>query len=203
MTALPSDAQPAVGAAERATMLGAFNGGFLMSAGNGGFEIDGHVLAPLVPGLGSMVIDADGVAHVGVWGSQLPTPGEQVVSVRQNLPPLVVGGGPSPNIAVSGAWGSELGNRSTVARSAVGEDAAGDILFAGSMSATPAELADALIQTGAASAMELDINPEWVQAVVSTGPGSALVTAIPGQNRPADQYVIGWTRDFIVASAAI
>ena len=199
---LPADAQPAVPATEQATMVGAFNGGFLASTGSGGFEVDGRVLEPLVAGRASFVIDANGTAHVGVWGAQLPRPGEQVVSVRQNLAPLVAGGVPSPTVGDVAAWGATLGGGVAVARSAVGEDAAGDIIYAGSMSATPADMADALVQGGVVSGMELDINPEWVQAVVAPVPGGALQTAVPGQNRPADQYLVGWTRDFVVASAA-
>ena len=72
------------------------------------------------------------------------------------------------------------------------------------MSTTPADLADALIRNGARFAMELDINPEWVQLDTATRPGGPLTAAVPGQNRPADQYLVGWTRDFItvVASSA-
>ena len=44
-----------------------------------------------------------------------------------------------------------------------GQDAAGDLLSAPSMSTIPADLAGALARRGALSAMELDINPEWVQ----------------------------------------
>ena len=42
---------------------------------------------PLVDGFASFVIDTDGTGRIGVWGSTVPVPGEQVSSVRQNLPP--------------------------------------------------------------------------------------------------------------------
>jgi hypothetical protein len=45
--------------------------------------------------------------------------------------------------------------------------------------------------------MELDINPEWVQLDVASRPGGPLRTAVPGQIRPADQFLWGWSRDFI------
>ena len=57
-------------------------------------------------------------------------------------------------------------------------------------------------EPGARTAMELDINPEWVQLDVASGPGHGLRAAIPGQARPADQYLLGWTRDFITVLAA-
>jgi hypothetical protein len=89
-----------------------------------------------------------------------------------------------------------------VARSALGENAAGDLIYAGAMSATPADLAAALVHAGARTAMELDINPEWVQLDVAPRPGRGLRAVIPGQVRPADQYLVGWTRDFITVLAA-
>ncbi len=69
------------------------------------------------------------------------------------------------------------------------------------MSTTPYDLADALVRTGARTAMELDINPEWVQLDTARRPGGRLTAAVPGQNRPADQYLVGWTRDFITVLA--
>jgi hypothetical protein len=88
-----------------------------------------------------------------------------------------------------------------VARSALGENAAGDLMYAASMSTTPADLAQALAGAGAKVAMELDINPEWVQLDVAGSPGGRLRAAIPGQHRPAGQYLTGWTRDFIAVLA--
>ena len=198
---LPADAGSALSSAEVGSLLGAFNGGFQISTGAGGFEVDGHVLVPLVAGRASFVIDASGAAHVGVWGSGLPAPGEQVVSVRQNLVPLVLGSAPAPDVGSVAAWGATLGGVPNVARSAVGEDAAGNIVYAGSMAALPSDMAAALLDAGVTTGMELDINPEWVQAVVTPAPGGTPAAAVPGQNRPADQYVVGWTRDFIAAVA--
>ncbi len=69
------------------------------------------------------------------------------------------------------------------------------------MSTTPQDLADALARSGARIAMELDINPEWVQLAVAATPGGSLTAAIPGQVRPATQYLTGWTRDFVTVVA--
>jgi hypothetical protein len=51
--------------------------------------------------------------------------------------------------------------------------------------------------------MELDINPEWVQLATARNPGGSLAAAIPGQLRPATQYLTGWTRDFITVLAPL
>ena len=196
------DARAAIGPDEVPVLLAAFNGGFKTDAGAGGFELDSQVIVPLQAGVASFVIDTNGSAHVGVWGEGLPVTGEQRVSVRQNLPPLVVNGQPSPAITDIAAWGPTLGGRAAVARSSLGEDASGDLLYAASMAALPSDLANGLIGAGAVMGMELDINPEWVQMDAAPAPGGALAAGIPGQNRPSDQYLAGWTRDFITVLAA-
>jgi len=192
---------PSVSPAERPLLLAAFNGGFKIASGSGGFEVNNQVLSPLVLGRASFVIDNDGRGHVGVWGDGLPAPGERVLSVRQNLLPLISDGKLSPDIADVGAWGATIAHAATVARSSLGEDAQGNILYAASMSALPVDLGQALITAGAVTAMQLDINPEWVQLALAPSAGAPLVAAVPGQNRPADQYLAGWTRDFVTVVA--
>jgi hypothetical protein len=189
-------AGPAVTGAERRRLLAAFNGGFKLSAGAGGYMQEGHVISSLRPGFASLVIDRAGHARIGVWGRGLPAPGEAVYSVRQNLQPLVQNGRPTAASADWTMWGATLGGGAYVARSAIGQDAAGDLMYAASMSAVPADLAVALVGRGARIAMELDINPEWVQLDAAGIPGGALTAEIPGQYRPSDQYLAGWTRDF-------
>ena len=158
---------PQVAASERPMLLAAFNGGFKQAAGAGGCEVNQQVLSPLVGGMASLVIDTNGTAHVGAWGEDVPLPMEQVASVRQNLAPLVIDAQPSPNINIIGSWGATLGGVAAVARSALGEDPQGDILYAAAMQALPVDLADALIAAGATSAMQLDINP----GIGPIGPG--------------------------------
>ena len=195
-------AGPAVTGTERKQLLAAFNGGFKLSAGVGGYMQEGHVLSRLLTGYASLVIDRSGQARIGVWGHGVPVPGEAVYSVRQNLMPLVLNGRPTAASADWGLWGATLGGGAYVARSAVGENAAGDLMFAASISAIPADLASVLASHGARIAMELDINPEWVQLDVASRPGGPLTAEVPGQNRPADQYLVGWTRDFVTVVAA-
>jgi hypothetical protein len=194
-------AGPKVTGASRARLLAAFNGGFLMKSLAGGYEQEGHVARPLRAGLASLVIDKSGSARIGVWRSGVPASGEDVYSVRQNLWLLVSGGEPTKESARWWRWGGTIGDQEYVARSALGENAAGDLMYAASMSTTPADLATALAGAGATAAMELDINPEWVQLDVASRPGGPLRATIPGQHRPASQYLTGWTRDFIAVLA--
>jgi hypothetical protein len=190
-------AGPEITGTERSRLLAAFNGGFKLDALAGGYEQEGHVVRPLRSGLASLVIDTSGQATVGVWGQGVPVRGEAVYSVRQNLWALVAGGKPTAESARWWRWGGTLGHAEYVARSALGENAAGELMYAASMSTTPADLAEALIDSGARTAMQLDINPEWVQLDTASRAGGPLSPGVPGQHRPADQYLTGWTRDFI------
>lgn len=200
--AIPASAGSVITAAERPLLLAAFNGGFKTSTYSGGVEVDGVVLKPLVAGEASLVIDSNGSARVAVWGSGAPAPGESVASVRQNLPPLISGGQPSSAINVISAWGATIRGYTHVARSALCSDSAGNLVYAGSGSAVPADLSTALIDAGCVTAMELDINPYWVMADVAASPGGPLSATVPGQNQSASQYLNGWTRDFVTVSAA-
>jgi hypothetical protein len=190
-----------VAGAERQQLLAAFNGGFLMRSHAGGYIQETHVFKTPRHGLASLVIDRSGQARIGVWGDTVPAPGETVYSVRQNLWALVLNGQVSTQAARWQRWGGTVGRVEYVARSALGQDAAGNLIYVASMSATPEDLAQALAQSGAVIGMEMDINPEWVQLDTASAPGGPLSAAIPGQNRPADQYVSGWTRDFITVLA--
>lgn len=188
--------------ASRSRLLAAFNGGFLLSTGSGGYEQAGRVISPLQRGRASLVIYRSGAAGIGAWGYRVPKPGLRIYSVRQNLSLLVRNG--HPTAAALGAWtywGATLGGGELVARSAIGQNAENQLIYVASMSASPADLATALIRSGARSGMELDINPEWVQLAYAKKPGWRLLAGVTGQSRPADQYLIGWTRDFIAVMA--
>jgi hypothetical protein len=195
-------ARSSVGGTERDHLLAAFNGGFKMAAAAGGYEQEGHVFYPLRAGLASLVIDRSGRARIGVWGQGLPAAGEQVYSVRQNLQPLVLDGKPTGAAYDWGLWGATLGGGEYVARSAVGENTAGNLVYVGSMSSTPYDLAHVLASNGARTGMELDINPAWVQLDAAPRPGGSLSAEVYSQNRPADQFLYGWTRDFITVVGA-
>jgi hypothetical protein len=194
--------RPRIGHSSRPRLLAAFNGGFLLSTGAGGYEQAGRVIRPLQRGRASLVIYRSGAASIGAWGHLVPKPGSRIYSVRQNLSLLVRNG--RPTAAAQGAWtywGATLGGGELVARSALGQNAKGQLIYAASMSASPADLVGALVRFGARDAMELDINPEWVQLAYAKKPGSRLRAGITGQARPADQYLMGWTRDFVAVMA--
>ena len=66
-----------------------------------------------------------------------------------------------------------------------------------------------IIVTARRRAENIENVPEAIQVLTAASLAdrgihdeASLQTAVPGQNRPADQYLVGWTRDFVVASAA-
>ena len=189
---------PALAPSERRRVIAAFNGGFKAASGSGGLMAAGRTFVPLQRGRASLVIDASGAAHVGVWGGGLPGPGEHVAAVRQNLQLLIANGHASPAVGTLAAWGDTLHGVPNVARSALGQDLRGDLVYAGSMHALPQDVAAALLAAGAVRAMSSTSTPTGCRRTVSTPhPGGVLVAGIPGQERPGDQFLLGWTRDFV------
>ena len=194
-------AGPKITRSERPRVVAAFNGGFKLSVGDGGYQQVGRVISPLRPGLASLVIYKSGSVAIGAWRHGVPASGQQVVSVRQNLKLLVDHGRVTRTARDWWLWGATLSGGEFIARSAVGVTAHGELIFAGSMYASPGDLGRALVRAGAVAGMELDINPEWVQLDYAHAPGGRLRRAVTGQVRPANQYLTGWTRDFFVVLA--
>lgn len=95
--------------AEAATLVAAFNGGFMMNVAGGGYFTEGRTIVPLVAGAASLVITTGGGVDVGAWGTDV-TMTPNVVSVRQNLVPLVSNGKPTQQAASSDwqAWGRRV-----------------------------------------------------------------------------------------------
>ena len=200
--AIGPESGPAIGPTEAPSVLACFNGGFKVHDHPGGIVTWGQPLTTVVPGLGTFMIDAAGHGSVGVWGQGLPTLADPALNVRQNLQPLIAQGQVSPRVDDIAAWGNTFGGGTRVARSGLGEDAAGNIIYVASMSTVPADLAGALQSVGVVNAMQLDINPATLQMDTATIPGGPLVAQIPGQQHPSDQCQVGSTRDFVVVLAA-
>ena len=200
--AIGPDSAPTISASEAPSVLACFNSGFKVHDHPGG--IDDQRPEPrhdrsegLPPG-----DDAAGHPSVGVWGQGMPSTRDPALNVRQNLQPLIAQGQVSPQVGVIAAWGFTYGGGSRVARSALGEDASGNIVYVASMSTLPVDLATALVSVGVVNAMQLDINPATLQMDTASSPGGPLVARIPGQQHPSDQCQVGSTRDFIAVLAA-
>ena len=205
--------------AQAATLVAAFNGGFLMRDARGGYYTEGRTVVPLVRGAASLVIKANGGVSVGAWGSDV-TMTRDVVSVRQNLVPLVADGRPTPLVTARTwrFWGSTCSATSCGHglpgvehqwRSGLGINADGALVYAAGPALDPLQLAQLLITAGAVRAMELDINPAW-PVFASYAPTSPAGLAAPSNGSkllastdhgPDTFFNPVWARDFITMSA--
>lgn len=182
--------------ARRSRLLATFNSGFKLSDAHGGWADGGLTYAPLVSGMATFVGYADGRVDIESWtgGPRAPA---GVTFARQNLPLIVEGGRPNPNLSDGPEWGATLGNAIRVWRSGIGIDAHGDLIYAAADGQTVGSLAEILIHAGAIRAMQLDINSYWVTfnsfARADAGDPSAL---LPGMTRPTTRYLSPDDRDF-------
>ena len=205
--------------AQAASLVAAFNGGFKMNAAGGGYYAEGRVIDPLRMGAASLVIYADGSVNVGAWGTDVRMT-SRVVSVRQNLAPLVADGRPTPKAASShwGIWGSTCGAISCAAsvpgiehqwRSGLGVTADGALVYVAGPALDPLQLAQLLVRAGVVRGMQLDINPNWPVFVSYAPPGGDGLAAPSNGSKlvssttqgPGTFFESSWARDFITMSA--
>ncbi len=178
-----------------------FNGGFKFSTDSGGFESFGRTAVPLQAGLGSVVTYRNGRTQIGIWRAGVPAPGAPIASVRQNLHLLINHGVPdsSVNTCGSNCWGATIGGVAAVARSGLGIQANGDLVWAAGESLTVAQFADAMAAAGVQRAVQLDINPDWVAAYLyvhhRTG-GPTPIPVVPGQYGIYGHLLAPYSRDF-------
>jgi hypothetical protein len=151
---------PAVVGPELRHLVAAFNGGFRLSTGAGGFMSYGRVAVPVRAGLGSIVTYADGTTDVGNWQAGVPASNEPVVSIRQNLALLIDHGVAAASAGCRLCWGATLNGVEDPARSAFGVTARGRLVWVGGAHLTVSALASALLAARVVRAVELDINPE-------------------------------------------
>ncbi len=192
-----------------ATLVAAFNSGFLMSNAGGGYYTDGKTVAPLRSGAASFVIYDNGTATVAQWGRDA-TMAPSVTAVRQNLDLVVDNGHPVPGLNANDTtkWGFTLKNQVYVWRSGVGVTATGALVYVGGPDLNITDLADVLARAGAVRAMELDINTDWVNlatyappastGLADSGNGTSLLSTMSGG--PGRYFEPWWSRDFITMS---
>jgi len=180
-------------------MVAAFNGGFMLKDGVGGYYYDHQMVRPLRPGLAALEITADGRAQVGAWGRDLALTA-QTVTVRQNLPLLVdryVAQTRPSDTATT--WGIANGGLATANRSALGELADGSLVFAYGYNVRPSAMADAMVAVRAREAMMLDMNKSWPGGFVywHTSAGYFGQRIHPYEWHTPSVYYGRFTKDFV------
>ncbi len=161
----------------RRTML-AFNGGFKTSHGAFGMVLDRKVFVPPKPAMATLGILETGEVRMGSWPGDAPTGHyrteqlwqvevakdaapvpDDVVDMRQNLPPLIAGSQLNP----SGArrWGGPVAHLShtSTPRSAVCIREPHVVVYAWGHRTSAKELGTAMILAGCQYGMHLDMNP--------------------------------------------
>jgi len=201
------------------TLVAAFNGGFIMNVAHGGYYTEGRMVDPLESGAASFVIYDNGNVNIGAWGSDVSMT-SSVVSVRQNLVPLVANGRLTASATSENwqTWGATCGVYSCAKsvpgvdhqwRSGVGITSDGALVYVTGPGLSPFQLAQLLVRARAVRAMELDINSDWpdfstydpptANGLASPSNGSKLIAStVQG---PWTFFETSWARDFITMSA--
>lgn len=157
-------AQPELTPTDDGDVAVAFNGGFrLTDPSRPGYFSQGRTVTRLVDGEASLVLRADGTADVGRWNQEVRM-APDVVSVRQNLVPLVDGGALNQTCATGGTkeWGTTIGQAAFIQRSGFGVTASGVEVYVAGPALSVCTLGRILQDAGVVRGMELDINPDWV-----------------------------------------
>lgn len=155
---------PAFTRTELQSVAVAFNGGFrLTDPSHPGYYSQGRTVKPLLDGEASLVLHANGTADVGSWNHEVRM-APDVVSVRQNLVPLVDGGELNGTCATGGTreWGTTIGQTAFIHRSGFGVTASGVEVYVAGPALSVCTLGRILLDAGVVRGMELDINPDWV-----------------------------------------
>ncbi len=186
-------------------LIAAFNGGFKLTYADVGFLSGGHVAVPLKPGLASIVTYTNETTGIGAWRAGVPAAGLGVFSVLQNQRLLVDHGEVAADASscVIECWGQTVGGLTSVARSALGITAGGQLVWAAGEPLLPSQLGAAMLAVGVVRAVELDINPDWVAGYIYVhhGAGPQAIQATPGQIGIAGKFLEPYSRDFLTVVA--
>jgi hypothetical protein len=175
-------------------LLGAFNGGFMTEHGGYGMLVDGVTLVKPKPNACTVVVYDDDSVRIGTW-SKLPTT-ERVRWFRQapecmweqdKLHPGLVGG-------KGLKWGATLDGDTVIRRSAIGLNAARDILYVSITNHSSARvLADGMHHAGAVDVAQLDVNWSYPKFVTfEPAPGGSARNAVAlaaGFEYSPDEYL--------------
>ncbi|RYZ08261.1 MAG: hypothetical protein EOO73_08715 [Myxococcales bacterium] len=176
-------------------LLAAFNGGFMTEHGGYGMQVDGVTLVKPKPNACTIVVYNDDSLRIGPW-KELEDTAAQVRWLRQapecmwhadKLHPGLVGG-------KGLKWGATLDGDTVIRRSAIGLNAARDVLFVSITNHSTARvLADGMHHVGAVDVAQLDVNWSYPKFVTFEAPsGSTERNAIAlaeGFEYSPDEYI--------------
>jgi hypothetical protein len=183
-------------------LIATFNSGFRIASSGGGFYLNRHYVGQLVKGAASEVYLKNGRLLIGRWGRGPLRMGPDIAAVRQNLRPIVMNGQVPKSVDqnVLSSWGATLGGGYNVWRSGIGITKDGRIIYVYGPALDVRTLANLLQRAGCVTAMELDINPDWMSFMyylAKNHPANPTpVNLLRSQLEPADRYYSISNRDF-------
>ena len=189
-------------AGHRIGLVATFNSGFRVASSGGGLYLHGRYDGRLVKGEASEVYLKNGQLLIGRWGYGALQMGPNIAAVRQNLKPIVENGivPATVNQNVLTTWGATLGGGYNVWRSGVGITKDGRIIFVYGPALDVRTLAKLLQRAGCVTAMELDINPDWMSFMyylAKNHPANPRpVNLLSSQTQPPTRYYFISNRDF-------
>ncbi len=176
--------------------VAAFNGAFQTRHGQYGMVVDRRVLVPPKDGAATVAVDELGHSYLGTWTFGAAPPAK-VVSLRQNLDPLIDDGVFNP--AGRTQWGFPLDGGSVLTeRSALCRTKGGFLIYGWGIELTAETLAKALLQAGCQQAMHLDMNPGHVGFSYINAVDTPLRTQLlaPEMSIASDRFVTASAKDF-------
>jgi TolB protein len=153
------------------SLVAGFNGGFAAMHGKFGMMVDRKVYLPARDGIATLAVYQDGSLRMGTWGTDLKqTP--DMVSYRQNCPPLIENGTITAETGKLTLWGLSVANEVYLYRSGLGLTADGRLIYVVGKPLSAYTLARALQEAGAIYAMQLDVDEFHVAFITySVKPG--------------------------------
>jgi hypothetical protein len=191
----------------RRGLVATFNSGFRVASAGGGFYLHGHYDGSLVNGAASEVYYRNGRLAIGSWGYGNLHMGPRVAAVRQNLKLIVINGKVPSTVDqnVLSSWGATLGGGYNVWRSGIGITKDHRIIFVYGPALDVRTLASLLRRAGAVTAMQLDINPDWMSFMYYLPRGHPAdpmpVNLLPNQIQSPYRYYSTSSRDFTAVFA--
>jgi hypothetical protein len=197
---LPADRRPATWVP---TLAAAFNGAFKLRDHVGGYYYAGRTVTPLRAGLAAIVIDSTGRLHVVRWGREVATV-SGLRLVRENMRLLVDGSvAQTRPTDTTSTWGWADHNTPLANRSALGQLPDGSLVYAYGHQVTAADMAAALVEVGASTAIMLDMNITQPGGFVYAHTPAGVVgqRVLPAVIHAPSVYERPWVKDFFVALA--
>jgi hypothetical protein len=176
-------------------LLGAFNGGFMTEHGGYGMKLDGVVIVKPKPNACTIAVYNDDSVRIATW-SKLADGEKDMRWYRQapecmweadKLHPGLQGG-------KGLKWGATLDGDTVIRRSAIGLNAARDVLYVTITNHSSARvLADGMHHAGAVDVAQLDVNWSYPKFVTfepgDAGPDRMAVALASGFEYSPDEYI--------------